>query len=210
MQFRILYFVCCMLLMATSCVSKKKYVEMTSSRDRAQSRVRTLTSDIKGLEEEYNRFQNELHQANEQKNLKIDSITQSMVSLASSVETQSDDISSKLLSFKIEEQRLNRMILEKSNELKRSKARVDVLTSQNKQISDMLTEVRFSLKKAESESKSLNTRLDATMAKVDESKESEQVLRREIDTLKASITQKDAEIERLSNTVKLLKSQLKN
>lgn len=195
-------------LLSSGCVSKKKFVEMTGYRDRAEKRVQELSTKMAAIEDEFNAIRNDFRYSNLEKDRYIDSLSRQIIYLNSNLNTTSSSIEEQLSAFQIEKRRLNQLLAEKDREIRMSQQ----LSEERKKQLDMLRmeldALNIQLKNAESETATERSRLEQVRSEQERvSRELEQKtlenkrLGNELGTLKS-------EVEMLRNQVKLLKSQI--
>ena len=199
----------------SSCVAKKKYLEMESGRLSAEQKVRELTNEnnakaerLKALIEEFETIKAELLGSNAIKDQYIETLNKQINQLKSNVSQTSESLEEKNYAFEFEKRRLNNAILERDSQietLQTDNARMDALLAER---NSQIEQVRFDLQEKQNELQVVEgmknkqqTAVDGLQTKVGE-------LQKDIKDLQAQIKSKDDEISKLTNQVKLLKSQL--
>ncbi len=198
-----------------SCVLKKKFVEMESSKLRAEQRVRELTDEneaqanrIEEMIAGFEKMKQELLTSNAQKDQMIGDLNGQINLLNSNVKEKDATIEEKLYAFEYEKRRMN-------EELQKSRDAQTVLQNKNQELAqelsnakNELSELRFNLTRQDDDAKRLNEQLSLKDQRFEEQGAVLLRLQGEIDNLKAQSREKDETIERLDNNVKLLKREL--
>lgn len=196
-------------LLFPSCVAKKKFVAMETSRNRAEQRVKELTSDIEGLELDFNEYKNDFHYNNSIKDSFIDSLNRTIVNLNNDIHSKSDNIEDQIFSFQVEKRRLNQLLADKDKEIRTIKRQMNSLEIQ---LDDLEKETQDAAIQNRNSSSEINV-LKSQIAQKENEKvglsSSLEKRKAELLKLKSSIASKDSEIEALKNQVNLLKSQIK-
>jgi|GEM_PF-465287 len=212
-RLNIMIIICALSL--TSCVSKKKFVEMESFKLRAENRVRELTSEneaqanrIEEMIAEFENMKQELLSSNAQKDEMIGKLNGQINMLNSNVKEKDATIEEKLYAFEYEKRRM-------AEELQISKNAQTSIQNKNSGLAEELSatknelaDLRFNLTRQNDDSKRLNDQLKTKDQKLEEQNAVLLRLQDETEKLKAQISEKDQIIERLTNNVNLLKKQL--
>jgi chromosome segregation ATPase len=199
----------------SSCVLKKKFVEMESSKLRAEERVRELTSEneaqanrIEEMIAEYEKMKQELLGSNAQKDEMIGKLSGQINLLNSNVKEKDATIEEKLYAFEYEKRRT-------AEELEISKNAQTSLQNKNTSLAQELSatknelaELRFNQQRQNDDAKRVDEQIRLKDQKFDEQSAVLLKLQEETDKLKAQIREKDQIIERLTNNVNLLKKEL--
>jgi chromosome segregation ATPase len=202
-------------LSLSSCVSKKKFVEMESFKLRAENRVRELTNEneaqsnrIEAMITEFEKMKQELLSSNAQKDEMIGQLSGQINMLNSNVKEKDATIEEKLYAFEYEKRRM-------AEELQLSKNAQTSLQDKNAGLAQELStakselaDLRFNLSRQDDDSKRLNEQLKLKDQKFEEQSAVLLRLQNETDKLKTQIKEKDQIIERLTNNVNLLKKEL--
>jgi len=199
----------------SSCVSKKKYLEMESNRNKAENRIEILSQEIDSvnsvnleLKNEFGMMKNELHLSNAIKDSYIDSLNVRMVENDLNKRKKDADMADQVYSFQTEKRQLRQSIM-KSEE--RIAEMSEMMESQSAQISQMKTEaieLKFQLNNQKDETNAVENKLKLKEKQIANRAEELNKIKSEIGLLKKDIFKKDEEIEKLSNQVKLLKKEL--
>jgi chromosome segregation ATPase len=196
-------------------VLKKKFVEMESSKLRAEERVRELTSEneaqanrIEEMIAEYEKMKQELLGSNAQKDEMIGKLSGQINLLNSNVKEKDATIEEKLYAFEYEKRRT-------AEELEISKNAQTSLQNKNTSLAQELSatknelaELRFNQQRQNDDAKRVDEQIRLKDQKFDEQSAVLLKLQEETDKLKAQIREKDQIIERLTNNVNLLKKEL--
>lgn len=212
---KIIWLVVVIPLVLSSCVAKKKFLEMEAGRLKAEQKVRELdqanidkSRRIDVLIADYESLKSEMLESNAIKGQYIDSLRKEMTLLSSDVNQTSETLEEKQYAFEFEKRRLNNVVSEKdnkilslNNEVVRLKNEIREKTSVVSQKSFEISQQQSTISKLESEKLTQVNKLQENLEKLDQ-------LQKIIAQLQAQIKEKDETITRLSNNVKLLKSQL--
>ena len=202
-------------LSLSSCVLKKKFVEMESSKLRAEDRVRELTSEneaqsnrIEEMITEFEKMKQELLSSNAQKDEMIGKLNGQINLLNSNVKEKDATIEEKLYAFEYEKRRT-------AEELEISKNSQTSLQNKNTSLAQELSaaknelaDLRFNLSRQNDDSKRLNEQIKLKEQRFEEQSAVLLKLQEETDKMKAQLREKDQIIERLNNNVNLLKKEL--
>ena len=211
----IIYILTLLSIVLSSCVAKKKYLEMEAGRLSAEQKVRDLTAEnnakaerLKVMIADYETLKSELLGSNAIKDQYIETLNKEIFSLKSNVSQTSESLEEKNYAFEFEKRRLNSIIQERD-------ARIKTLEADNSRLDNlvherltMIEQGKFDIKEKENELKvmeGLKNRQEELVTGL-QSKASD--LQKTISGLQAQMEDKNAEISKLSNQVKLLKSQI--
>ena len=141
-----------LVVIASSCVSKRKYLDMESAKISAQNRVAQLTKDVNdlngnitALKEEFNNMKNELHLANARKDSYLDSVKLSMKQLSSEMNEQQTTMSDQLYMLQSEKRQLSSAVSQKQVLLDNMSASLNEKESQLTTLQQELTTLKFDL-----------------------------------------------------------------
>ncbi len=191
-----------------SCVSKKKFVEMESSKLRAETRVRELTDEkeaqakrIAEMIAEFENMKQELLSSNAQKDQMIGKLKGEINALSSNVKEKDATIEEKLYAFEYEKRQL-------AQDVQQSKSAEASLREKNTELALELSAANGKLAEMQIDLSRLKD--DATRKDQKNSEQAEQLLQLQKETgqLKAQLQEKDQLIEQLKNNVSLLKKEL--
>jgi chromosome segregation ATPase len=190
-----------------SCVSKKKFVAMELSRNQAQQRIAELNTMIENYESDYQEFNQAFRQNNSLKDAQLDSLQKQILLVKTNFETRSEDIEGQELSFKIEKQRLNQMLMAKNIEINKLNQQLEQANKQVAVYEKNLTNIEIKLRNAESELRASKSEVDINKTETDKLNSTLKAKNEEINKLKTQINAQSDELEKLNNQVKLLKTQ---
>lgn len=190
-----------------SCVSKKKFVAMELSRNQAQQRIAELNSMMEKYETDYQEFNQAFRYNNTLKDALIDSLQKQILLLKDDFDTRSENIEGQELSFQIEKQRLNQMLMAKNIEINKLNQQVEQAYKQVAEYGKNLSNIEIKLRNAESELRASKSEVDINKTEIDKLNTMIKAKNEEINKLKVQINTQSDELEKLNNQVKLLKSQ---
>ncbi len=202
-------------LLFTSCVSKKKFVEMQNGRLRAEQQVRELTQEnnarakrINAMIADFEAMKNELLGSNAEKDEYIDNLNKKIAELNEQMNKQKESLQANTFTYGFEKERLSETLQSRDNTIRNLESKVKELEKEISQQSSAVSErnVRIS---------GLNDRIEALEAEIARGEKQraelqQQILKlkQEIDALNEQIKTKDETITRLQNNVNLLKKEL--
>ena len=199
----------------SSCVSKKKFVEMESSKLRAEQRVRELTGEneakasrIGTMIADFEKMKQELMGSNAKKDQLISDLAAKINALNSNVKEKDATIEEKLYAFEFEKRQMKEA-------LRKSRDSVSVMQNKNSSLSGEvnslksdLSSLRFDYDRQKDDMQRLRAQATLNDRKYEEQAARLARLDDEIRKLKAAMQEKDDTIERLKNNVALLKKEL--
>lgn len=202
-------------LIVTSCVSKKKFVEMQNGRLQAEDMVKQLTEEnntrarrIEALITDFEIMKNELLESNAIKDQYIDSLNSVIFSLNESLDQKSQTLQETSFNLDFEKQRLTQALESRNRIIKELESQVDQLENDITSSSSLLDQKNYDINLLQDKVKMLNSekeasdqRLTSLQAKLDKAVA-------ETNKLKDQLKEKDTIITRLENNVKLLKGQI--
>jgi len=208
-------FITILTLLFTSCVSKKKFLEMQSGRLKAEDMVRQLTDEtnaqakrIEALIADFESMKNELMESNAIKDAYIDSLSTEVFSLNEKLNQNAQSLQETSFNLGFEKQRLTNAIQTKDQTIRTLQQKVSGLENEVQEKSSALDQKNFDMKvlndkisTLEEEKSSGEEKLAALQAQLKKAKA-------ETNKLMAQMKEKDATITRLENNVKLLKKQI--
>ncbi|MCF8359028.1 MAG: hypothetical protein K9H26_09740 [Prolixibacteraceae bacterium] len=196
------------LLFFFSCVSKRKYLEMEDSRNRAEQRIRELTDEVDRLKKEFNSKKNEFHYNNNTKENYIDSLNRTIIRLHTDLSTKDESIEDQIFTFQVEKRRLNQLLSDKDKQIRNLNRESNALQLQIDDLNREIQDMSFKLKNSDSSTRSLERQIQVKEQKINDLQSKYDRCQREISALNTKISEQKQEIERLTNNVNLLKSQL--
>ncbi len=212
---KILLFAAVSLMIFTSCVSKKKFVEMQNGRLNAEEQVRHLTDEnnaraarIEALISDFEAMKNELMENNSEKDQYIDNLSKEIAGLNVQLSEQKQSLQEKSFTYGFEKDRLSETVQERDKKIltlerqiteleKELSSQATTLSDRNIRINTLTDQMSF----LENEKEAAARQQEAQMQQVEN-------LKKEINTLKGQISEKDQTITRLQNNVNLLKREI--
>jgi chromosome segregation ATPase len=204
----LIFFVTILSIFFTSCVSKKKFVEMQNGRLKAEDMVRQLTEKTNALITDYESMKNELMESNAIKDQYIDSLNTEVFALNDKLNQKAQSLQETSFNLDFEKQRLTNAIEVNDKSIRSLQNKVNNLEDEVQAKSSALDQKNFDMnvlnekistlegQKSTGEEKLANLQAELNKVKV------------ETEKLKTQMKEKDATITRLQNNVKLLKSQI--
>lgn len=199
-----------------SCVSKKKYLEMTSSKQLADARIEELNSVVSGKNHriekmiaDFEQMKNELMESNAIKDQYIDSLSGELNKLAKTVNVKESVIGEKETSFEFEKRRLTEDLDDQKKLVRSKQLEMNQLSEEMKSLNENLSQLTFDLNREKGEKQVLQGNLELRDASIAELNASTGKLKAEIQSLKKQLADKNETIKRLENNVQLLKKELK-
>lgn len=212
---KIVLFVTVSVMIFTSCVSKKKFVEMQNGRLNAEEQVRHLTAEnnaraarIEALISDFEAMKNELMESNSEKDQYIDNLNKEIAGLNVQLSEQKQSLQEKSFTYGFEKDRLSETVQERDKRIltlerqiseleKELSSQATTLSDRNIRINTLTDQMSF----LENEKEAAKQQQEAQMQQVEN-------LKNEINALKGQISEKDQAITRLQNNVNLLKREL--
>jgi chromosome segregation ATPase len=205
------------LLIFSSCVSKKKFLEMQDGRLKAEELSRKLNEEnndkaarIEALIKDFENMKNELMQSNAQKDHYIDSLNSEVFTLTEQLNRQQESLQETSFNLDFEKQRLTNALKSKDQTIDSMQEKVDELENSITNKNTVIDQKNFDINRLEDELSLLEGKLKTSEGKQEEINERLKSVQAEVAKLQSLIKEKDAAITRLENNVKLLKKQLGN
>lgn len=205
-----------LVFLVPSCVSKKKYLEMTSSKQQADARIEELNSVVSGKNQriekmiaDFELMKNELMESNAIKDQYIDSLSGELNKLAKTVNVKESVIGQKETSFEFEKRRLTEDLDEQRKLVRNKQLEMNQLSDEIKTLNENLSQLTFDLNREKGEKQVLQGNLETRDASIAELNTATAKLKTEIQSLKKQMADKNETIKRLENNVQLLKKELK-
>ncbi len=202
-------------LFFTSCVSKKKFLEMQDGRLRSEQQVRLLTQEndaraerIKTMIADFEAMKNELLGSNAEKDEYIDKLNQDLTALNKQLSQEKESMQSNTFTYSFEKERLSETLQAREKTIRSLELQMKQLEADLSKQSSVLSErnIRMSV---------LNDQIETLEAEKERGEKQREVLQQQIQKLKQDINalnvqlkDKDETITRLQNNVNLLKKQL--
>lgn len=201
----------------SSCVAKKKYLEMQDGRFKAEEQVVKLTEEtnyratrIEALIADFQSMKNELLESNAIKDQYIDSLNNEMANLRNSLALQKESIQQSNFTYGFERQRMTEEMSTKDNMISSLNRQLQNIENENKELSSTLDEKNFQVNLLNDKISIIQSEKDRETEKSEELLQKLQVMQQEVNALQTQIKEKDADITRLQNNVNLLKKELGN
>jgi len=205
------------LFVFTSCVAKKKFLEMQDGRLKAEELSRKLNEQnnekavrIEALIEDFEKMKNELMQSNAQKDHYIDSLNSQVFALTEALNRQQESLQETSFNLDFEKQRLTNAINSKDRTIGSLQTKVKELENSVSNKNSLIDQKNFDINRQKDEINLLEGKLQAGEKNLGELNEKLNKVQANIASLQSQIKKKDATITRLENNVKLLKKQLGN
>lgn len=199
----------------SSCVSKKKYLEMEAGRLKAEKLSQQLDEEnnakaarIKVLIADFEKMKNELMESNAIKDQYIDSLNGAIFTLAENLNKQKESLQETSFNLDFEQQRLNNALQEKEKSIGALQLEVSKLENEVTQKNSEIEKRNFDLGKAKDQITVLEGKILTSDKKVVELQGQLNKAKAETVKLQEQIKTKDETITRLENNVKLLKKEL--
>ena len=211
----LILFVTVLSLLLTSCVSKKKFLEMQSGRLKAEDMVRQLTDEtnaqskrIEALIADYETMKNELMESNAIKDQYIDSLNAQVFDLNDKLNQNAQSLQETSFNLDFEKQRLTNAIETKDKSIRSLQDKVSSLENEVQAKSSALDQKNFDMNVLKEKISTLEGQKSAGEEKLANLQSELKKAKSETENLKEEMKEKDATITRLQNNVKLLKNQL--
>jgi chromosome segregation ATPase len=208
-------FIGAILITFSSCVSKKKYIEMESGRLKAEELSRNLDEEskakslrIEGLIADFESMKNELMENNAIKDHYIDSLNGEIFTLAENVEKQMESLKKSSFTLDFEQQRLTDALKEKDKSIAALNSQAQRLEAEISAKNSVIDQRSFDLRQTRDEAELLQGKIKTGDSKLAELQSQLDKVKSETVKLQEQIKEKDATITRLENNVKLLKKEL--
>ncbi len=205
------------LIFMSSCVAKKKYLEMQDGRLKAETQVMKLTEEsnyrasrIEALISDFESMKNELMESNAVKDQYIDSLNQEIAGLKGSIARQKESLQQTSFTFGFERQRMIEDMKAREDMISSLNSQLQNLENENKELSSALDDKNFQLTVLNDKISVLQSENQSKSGQNEELQQKMQALQQDINSLQSVIKEKDATIIRLQNNVNLLKKELGN
>lgn len=153
---------CFFILCFPSCVAKRKYLVLEESNNRAEKRVKELTSKVSTLQKDFDDYRTISTDNLNSKQIFADSLSRIVLSLNTDISSKKDNIEDQDFSFQLEKNRLNQELNEKdktirdlTREVNTLKIQIDDLT---KKLDDATSNRKFPFGQVKQLEKKLQTR----------------------------------------------------
>ena len=204
-----------LLLIFTSCVTKKKYLEMESGRLKAEELSRQLSDEnsakaarIEALIVDFESMKNELLESNAVKDNYIDSLNNEIFVLGESLNKNEESLQETSFNLDFEKQRLTDALSTKDKTIKLLQVKVDGLETEVSNVNTVVNQKDFEIGKLKDQATVMEGKIKTGDNKLVELQSELDKVKTETNKLQSDIKTKDAAISKLENNVKLLKSQI--
>ncbi|MFW5831848.1 MAG: hypothetical protein ACOCVA_06330 [Prolixibacteraceae bacterium] len=206
-------------LVLTSCVSKKKYLEMESGRQRAEQRVRELTeannnkaARIEAMIQDYEEMKNSLLENNSIKDSYIDSLNAVMFALEEQLTEQKESLQKTSFTLDFEKQRLTEALANKNRTIQQLENEIEELENDITSRSSLIDQKNYDINLLDDKVEQLQSQLETKDERIEELEFELEQIKKETQTqltnMKTELQEKEQTITRLQNNVNLLKKEL--
>jgi chromosome segregation ATPase len=203
------------LVSLSSCVSKKKFLEMEAGRLKAEELSRKLDAEnnakaerIKALIADYEEMKNELMESNAMKDQYISELKQEMHTLAQNLNKQTESLQETSFNLDFEKQRLSNALNSKDQSIKSLQAEVSELENEVSEKSSLIDQKNYDIGQLKEQAIVLDGKIKTGESKLAELQKQLDKSKAEAATLKNEMAEKDASIQKLQNQVSLLKKEI--
>ncbi|NOR75928.1 MAG: hypothetical protein GQ525_12300 [Draconibacterium sp.] len=203
------------LVVFSSCVTKKKYLEMESGRLKAEEHSRQLTEEnsakaarIEALIADFESMKNELLESNAIKDSYIDSLTSKIFILNENLNKEQESLQETSFNLDFEKQRLTSTLNSKDKTIKSLQLKVEQLNTEVSNVNTVVNQKNFEIGKMKDQARVLEGKIETGEKNLSELNKELGKVKAETDKLQADLKTKDATISKLENNVKLLKTQI--
>ena len=211
----LIFIVALLPIMFSSCVSKKKFVEMQNGRLQAEEQLRQTTAEnnaraerIKTMIADFESMKNELMASNAEKDQYIDNLNKDISGLSEQLKAQKQSIQESNFTFGFERERYTESLQEKEKAIRSLQREMAEMEKEMSQQASTLSDrnVRISSMADQLEAfEGERIRSEIQLAGLEEQLSK---LREETNSLNAQLKEKDETITRLQNNVNLLKKEI--
>ncbi|WP_073001928.1 GumC domain-containing protein [Mariniphaga anaerophila] len=203
------------LVIFSSCVSKKKFVEMQDGRLRAEEQVRQLTAEnnaraarIQTMIDDFKSMKNELMESNAVKDQYIDNLNKEIAGLNEKLNEQKQSLQERNFTFGFERERLSETLGEKDSKIQSLERRIAEMDKELSGQSSTLSDRNIRITALTDQITAMETERGRAEKQRAELEQQLQKIREETNALKGQLQEKDETIKRLQNNVTLLKKEL--
>lgn len=201
----------------SSCVSKKKYLEMEAGRLKAEELSRKLDAEnnakaerIKALIADFEAMKNELMESNAMKEQDIADLKKEMAVLNEELNSKQESLQETSFNLDFEKQRLTNALESKEASIQSLQNEVSTLETEVSEKNSALDQTNFEINRLNQEAKVLEGKIEVGENELKTLQGQLDNVRSETQQLQNQLKEKDSEITKLSNQVKLLKDQIGN
>lgn len=202
-------------LLFTSCVSKKKFLEMQQGRLNAEQQVRELTAEnnaraerIKAMIADFEAMKNELMGSNAEKDEYIDSLNKEITGLNAQLTQQKESIQESSFTYGFEKERLSETLRERENTIRQLESQVKEMERDFSQQSSAISDRNLKINALNDQMEALKTEIARGEKQQELLKQQMEEMKQEMNALNEQLAEKDVTISRLQNNVNLLKKEL--
>ncbi|MEN8118233.1 MAG: hypothetical protein ABFS16_14705 [Bacteroidota bacterium] len=211
----VVYFFIGALIALTSCVSKKKYLEMEAGRLKAEELSRQLDEEnnakaarIEALISDFEAMKNELMESNAIKDDYIDSLKNEMFVLSQDLNKQTKSLEETSFNLDFEKQRLTNTLSSKDKTIGSQQKEIEQLESQMSAKNNVIQQKNFDIGKLTEQAKILEGQIQTGENNLNELQGQLDKSKADVIKLQKEMKEKDATITKLQNNVNLLKKEL--
>ena len=208
-----------LVLVFTSCVSKKKYLEMQSGRQRAEQTVRELTeanntkaARIEAMIADYEEMKNSLLENNAIKDNHIDSLNTAMFVLEEQLAEQKESLQKTSFTLDFEKQRLTEALANKNRTIQRLENEIEELENDITSSSSLVDQKNYDISLLDDKVEQLQEQLESKDERIEELEieleQAREETQAQITALETQLQEKEQTVTRLKNNVRLLKNEL--
>ena len=206
-----------LLIVFSSCVSKKKYLEMETGRLKAEELSRNLSDEnsakanrIEALIADFESMKNELLENNAIKDKYIDSLNSEIFILAENLDKEQESLQKTSFNLGFEKQRLTDALNSKEKSIQSLQTKVEQLETEVSNVKTVVDQKNFEIGLKNDQAKVMEGKMQTEANKLVLLQTELEKVEAETEKLQALIKEKEATISKLENNVKLLKKEIGN
>jgi len=210
----LILFVSVLFVGLSSCVSKKKFLEMEAGRLKAEELSRKLDAEnrdkavrIEVLIADFEAMKNELMESNAAKELHIDSLKTELSTLLTDLNKKERSLEETSFTLDFEKQRLSNALEAKGQQVLKMQAEIESLEDQISEKDQEIDERNFEINKLNEQAKLLQGEIKSGQSKAENLQAQIAQAKKDVVNLQEQIKSKDVEITKLQNQVNLLKKE---
>jgi chromosome segregation ATPase len=199
----------------TSCVSKKKYLEMEAGRLKAEELSRKLDGEnrdkaarIEALIADFESMKNELMESNAMKEQHIDSLKTELNQLFADLNKKERSLEETSFTLDFEKQRLTNALEAKDQNIVKLQAENESLEEQISEKDSEIDERNFEISKLNDQAKLLEGQIKSGQSELEKQQNELEKAKAETSKLMEDLKEKEAQITKLQNQVNLLKKEI--
>jgi chromosome segregation ATPase len=200
---------------SSSCVSKKKFMEMQNGRIQAEEQLRQTTAEsnaraerIKTMIADFESMKNELMASNAEKDQYIDNLNKEIAGLSEQLKEQKKSIQESSFTFGFERERYTENLQEKEKAIRSLQREMAEMEKEMSQQASTLSDRNVRISSLTDQLQALEGERIRSEKQLNELQQQLGKLRDETNSLNALIKEKDETITRLQNNVNLLKREI--